>query len=61
MDEEDDNELFDWAASTYQSNNLPEQGSQINLTQYEVNLGTINKDPLTGNETLNGFEVIKKP
>lgn len=57
---DDDDELFDWAAKTYASDNLPESGSQINLTQYEVNLGTIDKDPLTGDETLIGLEVRKK-
>ena len=58
MDEEDD--LFDWVASTYESDNLQEQGDKIDLAQYEVKLGSIDKDPLTGDETLDGFEVRKK-
>jgi hypothetical protein len=60
MDEEENDDLFDWVANTYTSDNLPETGNQIDLTQYEVSLGSIDKDPLTGNETLNGFEVTKK-
>lgn len=59
MDDEDD-DLFNWVTQTYESDNLPEQGNQIDLTQYEVSLGTIDKDPLTGDETLTGFEVKKK-
>lgn len=57
---EEDDDLFDWVSDIYQSDNLPERGSQIDLTQYEVSLGSIDKDPLTGNETLNSLEVKRK-
>lgn len=56
----DEDELFEWAADIYQSDNLSETTSQIDLTQYEVSLGSIDKDPLTGNETLNSLEVKRK-
>lgn len=58
MDEDD--ELFDWVSDIYQSDNLPEQGSQVDLTKYEVTLGSIYKEP-TGEEYIDGIEVRKKP
>lgn len=57
MEEED--ELFDWASDTYQSDNLPETGNRIDLTQYEVKLGSIYKEP-TGEERIESIEVRKK-
>lgn len=57
MDEEDD--LFDWVSNVYQSDNLPEQGSQVDLTKYEVKLGSIYKEP-TGEERIDGIEMRKK-
>lgn len=56
MDDEDD--LFDWASDIYQSDNLPEQGSQVDLTQYTVSLGPIYKEP-TGEERIESIEVKK--
>lgn len=57
---DDENDLFEWAADIYQSDNLPETGDRIDLTKYEVSLGSIDKDPATGEETLSGLEVRKK-
>ncbi len=57
MDEED--EIFDWVEETYESNTLPGTGSQIDLTQYEVILGSIYKEP-TGEEYIESIEVRKK-
>jgi hypothetical protein len=54
----EDEDLFDWAADIYQSDNLQEVGSQIDLTQYEVSLGPIYKEP-TGEEHLESIEVRK--
>lgn len=56
---EDEDELFDWAADIYKSDNLPETGDRIDLTQYEVKLGSIYKEP-TGEEYIDGIEVRKK-
>lgn len=53
----DEDELFDWVSDVYQSDNLSETGDRIDLTQYEVSLGSIDKDPATGEETLSGLEV----
>lgn len=57
---EEDDDLFDWVSDIYQSDNLPETGDKIDLTQYEVSLGSIDKDPATGKETLSSLEVTKK-
>jgi hypothetical protein len=55
----DDEDLFDWVSDIYESDNLPEQGSQIDLTQYEVTLGSIYKEP-TGEEYIDDIEMRKK-
>ena len=55
MDDED--ELFDWAASAYEQPQPSQDKSDWD--GYKVNLGTIDKDPTTGDETLTGFEVTK--
>lgn len=57
MDDED--ELFDWVSDIYQSDNLPEISSQVDLTQYEVTLGPIYKEP-TGEERIDSIEVKRK-
>jgi hypothetical protein len=57
MDDED--ELFDWVSGIYESDNLPESGDRIDLTQYEVSLGPIYKEP-TGEEKIESIEVRKK-
>lgn len=57
--EEEDDDLFDWVSDIYESDNLPEQGNRIDLTQYEVRLGSIYKEP-TGEEYIDGIEVKKK-
>ncbi len=57
--EENEDELFDWMADTYQSDNLAETGDRIDLTQYEVKLGSIYKEP-TGEERIESIEVKKK-
>lgn len=56
---EDEDELFDWAADIYKSDNLPGSGDKIDLTQYEVSLGPIYKEP-TGEEHIESIEVRKK-
>lgn len=55
----DDDELFEWMADTYQSDNLPETSNRIDLTQYEVTLPPIYKEP-TGEESMERVEVRKK-
>lgn len=57
-DEDDDNDLFDWAGKAYESDNLPGQGDKVDLTQYTVTLGSIYKEP-TGEERIDGIEVKK--
>lgn len=56
---EDEDDLFDWASDIYQSDNLPDVGDKIDLTQYEVSLGSIYKEP-TGEEYIESIEVRKR-
>lgn len=56
--EEEEDDLFDWLSKAYEDN-LPNQGSQIDLTQYEITLGPIYKEP-TGEEQIESIEVRKK-
>lgn len=57
MDEDSEDELFDWAADTYQSDNLGSATTRVDLTQYEVTFFH-NKEP-NGDEYLDPFEVTK--
>lgn len=56
---DDEEEFFDWASDIYKSDNLQEKGSQIDLTQYEITLPPIYKEP-TGEESMERVEVRKK-
>lgn len=55
---DDENDLFEWAANIYESDSLSEIGSQIDLTEYQVSLGPIYKEP-TGEERIESIEVTK--
>ena len=57
MDEDGEDELFDWAADTYQSDNLGSATTRVDLTQYQVTFFH-NKEP-NGEEYLAPFEVTK--
>lgn len=58
MDEEDDiDQLFDWMADTYQSDNLGSATTRVDLTEYQVTFFH-NKEP-NGDEYLDPFEVSK--
>lgn len=57
MDEDSEDELFDWAANTYQSDSLGGATPTIDLSQYQVTFFH-NKEP-NGDEYLDPFEVTK--
>lgn len=54
---EDEDELFDWMANTYQSDNLGSVTTTVDLTQYQVTFSH-NKEP-NGDEYLDPLVVTK--
>ncbi len=57
MDEDGEDELFDWMADTYESDNLGSATTRVDLTQYQVTFSH-NKES-NGDEYLDPFVVTK--